>query len=147
MMIAVLLFSACGLSPITTDMERVEVDVNWGGSSVTVQVLDGVGEFDLGMAHTDDSYVWLGEDCLGPDPIYGLDYCHAFDGSQVTLGYVDDPLQMDEGTSTHFDDTLQFGTTFALWNALGECVAWGHDPSHFGPHGCEPLDLEESSAP
>ena len=107
------------------------ITVDWGGSAVTIELENfTTSGFDFGMAETaDPDDGWFGEDCLNGTASYN--YCHQFNSTTASLGYVDTLGGVSESQTTLFDAGFQTRITYVVTVDGGDCFVWGHDPSYY----------------
>lgn len=118
---------------------------SWGPSGVTIDIENGSGTYELGMAETDSASPdpWTGEDCyegytLGDGTL--LLYCHPLSSSGGSFTGGGNPNSLDESSQTVFTSAFEDVITYYVSSdSTGECWVWGHDPDYYSGLGCTEL--------
>jgi len=130
-----------GLTPTDTDDDG-EPDAGCG-DAVQIDISDPRGETDwkFGMAETGwpNGLGWFGEDCQFGDS--GTLVCHNI-GIDSTIRQVESCSRDDVADgATLFHAEVDTSLTYYLQDPLGNCWAWGHDPSFYSPLVCVEADF------
>ena len=124
-----------GATPADTDGDGLP-DVGCE-DRVTITIDDPLSEvtWQFGMAETGSPAGWYGEDCFEGYASYN--HCHVI-GPNATLDEVTDcdAASVVPGMTTLLDSAKDPYLTYYLQDQLGNCFAFGHDPSYYGPLNC-----------
>lgn len=122
--------------------EGVSFAIAWNPSGLIVEVINGYGSYELGLADTDPANPdpWTGEDCLnGYTSSDGETWslCHQmppYGTSLTTVTSVDDLI---EGETTLLSEEQEGTLTYYVISlSTGDCWVWGLDPAYYSGQGC-----------
>lgn len=110
----------------------LDFSAQFDATGLEVRISGGSGTYDFGMAETGSVFPgWLGEDCLGGDPVFEL--CHEGMPGRFRLDSARTPAEVVPGHTTLFDALNLEGITFVIFDGPA-CYVRGNDVTY--PSGC-----------
>jgi hypothetical protein len=128
-------------------VDPLSVVLTWSNRGVVVEIENGSGRYDFGMAETGVGEVgWFGESCvIGEEPLdredYGYDICHGLTATGGEIVHVDNINDADDGSTLFTEEIHDRGNiTYVLFDDSGaECWVWGDDVRYYEDFGCTEL--------